>query len=169
MIEYGCTNTNPCQKVKTQWTWRVISIIAENKPHAHHKTHFHTMKGFNARPVYSLSIEVFWLKYSLVPKLSTLSSDPIEFVDRPVPEKLDNSASIFPKLSSQIEHGAVTRSNSYPQFPRSPLVTPGTLIPLLARTLARLTTYCAGLCFKSLASRFFYGEQVPSLSSEDSL
>ena len=25
-------------------TWRVISIIAENKPHAHHETHLHTMK-----------------------------------------------------------------------------------------------------------------------------
>ena len=101
MIECVCTNTNHCQKVKTWWIWRLISIIAENKPHAHHMTHFHTMKGFNARPVYSLAIEVFWLKYSLVPKLSTLSSDPIEFVDRPVPEKLDNSASIFPKLSSK--------------------------------------------------------------------
>ena len=27
---------------------------------------------------------------------------------------------------------------------------------LLARTQARLTTYCAGLCFKSLASKFFF-------------
>ena len=41
---------------------------------------------------------------------------------------------------------------------------------LLARTQARLTTYCAGLCFKSLASKFFffYGEQVPSLNPKDS-
>ena len=31
-------------------TWRVISIIAENKPHAHHKTHLHTMKVLNTRP-----------------------------------------------------------------------------------------------------------------------
>ena len=30
------------------------------------------------------------------------------------------------------------------------------LFPQLARTLARLTTYCAGLCFKSLASNFFF-------------
>ena len=50
----------------------------------------------------------------------------------------------------------MTRSNSYPQFPRPPLVTPGTMIPLLASTLARLTTYCAGLRFKSLASKFFF-------------
>ena len=27
-------------------TWRVISIIAENKLHAHHKTHLHTMKVY---------------------------------------------------------------------------------------------------------------------------
>ena len=42
---------------------------------------------------------------------------------------------------------------------------------ILARTQARLTTYCAGLCFKSLASKFlvfFYEEQVPSLNSKDS-
>ena len=25
-------------------TWRVISVIAENKPYAHHKTHLHTVK-----------------------------------------------------------------------------------------------------------------------------
>ena len=50
----------------------------------------------------------------------------------------------------------MTRSNSYPQFPRPPPVTPGTMIPLLASTLARLTTYCAGLCFKSVASKFFF-------------
>ena len=29
---------------KRWWTWRVISIIAENKPHAYHETHLHTMK-----------------------------------------------------------------------------------------------------------------------------
>ena len=28
-------------------TWRVISIVAENKSHAHHKTHLHTMKVYN--------------------------------------------------------------------------------------------------------------------------
>ena len=36
---------------KKKWfTWRVISIIAENKPHAHHKSHLHTMKVYNTRP-----------------------------------------------------------------------------------------------------------------------
>ena len=28
----------------------VISIIAENKSHAHHKTHLHTVKVYNTRP-----------------------------------------------------------------------------------------------------------------------
>ena len=32
-------------------TWRVISIVAENKPHAHHKIHLHTMTVCNTRPV----------------------------------------------------------------------------------------------------------------------
>ena len=71
-------------------------------------------------------------------------------------------------------------SNFHPQFPRSLLVTPGTVIPLLARTQARLTTYFSDLCFKSLASKvffflfvffvlfFFSGEQVPPLNSKDS-
>ena len=61
-------------------------------------------------------------------------------------------------------------SNFHPQFPRSPLVTPGTMIALLARTQARLTTYFSDLCFKSLASNIliFFGEQVPYLNSKDS-
>ena len=28
-------------------TWCVISIITKNKPHAHNKAHFHTMKVYN--------------------------------------------------------------------------------------------------------------------------
>jgi len=31
------------------FTWHVISIIAENKSHAHHKTHLHTVKVYNTR------------------------------------------------------------------------------------------------------------------------
>ena len=44
------------------------------------------------------------------------------------------------------------------------------MIPVLARTQARLTTYFSDLCFKSLASNifFFSGEQVPYLNSKDS-
>ena len=49
---------------KTWWTWRVISINAENKPHAHHKTHLHTMKVYNTRPV-GLTIKVLLIKILL--------------------------------------------------------------------------------------------------------
>ena len=39
-----------CQRSKKWFTWHVISIIAENKPHGHHKSHLHTMKVYNTRP-----------------------------------------------------------------------------------------------------------------------
>ena len=35
---------------KTWFKWYVISIIAENKSHAHYKTHLHTVKVYNTRP-----------------------------------------------------------------------------------------------------------------------
>ena len=38
-------------------TWGIISIIAENKPYAHHKTHLHTIKVYNTRPVSILLIK----------------------------------------------------------------------------------------------------------------
>ena len=34
-------------------------------------------------------------------------------------------------------NASATSRDSYPQFPRSPLVTPGTMIPLMARTQAK--------------------------------
>ena len=54
-------------------TWHVILIIADHKPHAHHNTHFQTMKVYNTRPVSLLLIKIllffFWpRKCSLVPK-----------------------------------------------------------------------------------------------------
>ena len=39
-----------CQRLKKWFTWHVISIVAENKPHAHHKTNLYTMKIYNTRP-----------------------------------------------------------------------------------------------------------------------
>ena len=36
-------------------TWHINSMIAKNKPPAHHKTHLHTKKAFNTRPV-----SLFW-------------------------------------------------------------------------------------------------------------
>ena len=35
---------------KVIYIWHVISNIAENKPHAHHTSHLHTMKVYNTRP-----------------------------------------------------------------------------------------------------------------------
>ena len=32
-------------------TWHIISLIAENKPHAHHKTLLHTINVYNTCPV----------------------------------------------------------------------------------------------------------------------
>ena len=53
---------------------RVISVIAEKKPHAHYKTNLYSMKDYNTRPV-SLTIKVlliniilFFDQLSLVPK-----------------------------------------------------------------------------------------------------
>ena len=53
------------------------SIILENKLHARHKTHLHTMKFNDTRPVRLLLIKILFFrppKCSLVPKESTLSS-----------------------------------------------------------------------------------------------
>ena len=41
-----------------------MTIIAVNKPHAHHKTHLQGMKIYNTRPV-SLTIEVLLIKILL--------------------------------------------------------------------------------------------------------
>ena len=48
----------------------VISIIAENKPHPHHKTHLHTMKVYNTRPV----------SLMLIKMLSGETNNPLDFV-----------------------------------------------------------------------------------------
>ena len=40
---------------------RDISIIAKNKPYAHHKTHLHTVNVYNTRPV-NFTIEVVLIK-----------------------------------------------------------------------------------------------------------
>ena len=58
---YACINTRKFKGLNSReiaslsginkwFTWHVISIIAENKPHAHHKTHLRTMKVYNTRP-----------------------------------------------------------------------------------------------------------------------
>ena len=58
---YACINTRKFKgldsreitslpDIKKWFTWYVISIIAENKSHAHHKTPLHTVKVYNIRP-----------------------------------------------------------------------------------------------------------------------
>ena len=106
LIEYACINTRKSrasirekrhhyQRAKTWWTWRVISVIAENKPLAHHKTHLHTMKVYNTQPV-SLTIEVLLITIFLCFQHLSInlfqshqSFQVIEFVDRIVPEELE--------------------------------------------------------------------------------
>ena len=41
---------NKYTKIRDEQQQRFISIIAENKAHAHHKTNFHTMKDQLASP-----------------------------------------------------------------------------------------------------------------------
>ena len=73
------------QRTKTWWTWRVISIIAENKWHAFHKTHFVYNESLQHPTIKFCSLRFFFfaLEYSLVPKKSTLSIDRIPTLTRP--------------------------------------------------------------------------------------
>ena len=47
-----------CQRSKKLFTWHVISIIALNKSHAHHRIHLYTMKVYNTRPSQFLLIKI---------------------------------------------------------------------------------------------------------------
>ena len=128
------------------------------------------MNVYNARLVYSLTTEGFTEAFNCSKVINDFKQQN-SWTD-PFPESSTSLHQSFLTFLYKIEHGSVTRSNFHPQFPRSPLVKPGTMISLLARTLARLTTYFSDLCFKSLASKFFFfffsGEQVPFLRSKDS-
>ena len=83
----------------------VRRFIAENKPHAHHKTHLHTIKVYNTRPV-CLTMEVLLFKILLFFDhwsnhlfQSNQRFQAIEIVNRPVPEKLVVFTLTFPELS----------------------------------------------------------------------
>ena len=73
------------QRTKTWWTWRVTSIIAENKSHAFHKTHFVYNESLQHPTMKFCSLRFFFFapEYSLVPKKSTLSCDRIRRLTRP--------------------------------------------------------------------------------------
>ena len=109
-----------CQRPKTWRTWRVFSITAENKPHAHHKTHLHAMHVYNTRPFYSLTIEVFTEVFTCSWKKSTLLSDRIRGPTCSGKAR-HLSRQSFLSFLHQIKHGAASG-------------TPGTMIPILGRT-----------------------------------
>ena len=139
--------TSYCTESKTWWTWCVISIIAENKPHTHHKVRLHIMKVYNNRPV-NITIEVFSLRFFffLISEIFT-SSKVISAFKRqnswtdPSRKSSTPFALVFPKreylsfLSFLHKHTWLrSRRDSYPQFPRSPLGTPANMTTLLAST-----------------------------------
>ena len=77
-------------EIKKWFTWHAISIIAENKPHAHHKT-FAYNKSFQhpTIPVLLIKIRIFFRPLSSVNLFQINQRFPaIEFVDRRVSEKL---------------------------------------------------------------------------------
>ena len=141
------------KRAEMWWTWHVTSIIAENKPHAHHKTHLYTTKVSNTRPV-CLPIEVLLIEIllyfddrSIYFFQSNRCFRVIELVDWPILEKFDifsinlseaffhKNASLSEKLLCAVSHvacnaaGYQSHCDAYPQFPWSPLGMHGTMTP----------------------------------------
>ena len=130
---------NHCQRAKKWWTGRVISIIAENKPHAHYETYFHLIKIYNSWLV-SLTIEVLLIRIFRFFDHWTIhlfqSNQLFQSIDSWTDLFRESSTSFplkFPKLFHKtcmalwICHPS--RHYFYPQFPQSPLGTPGTMTP----------------------------------------
>ena len=106
-----------CQRAKKWWTWRVISIIAENKPHARYETYFHLIKVHNSWPV-SLIIEVLLIKifcffdhWSIHLFQSNQLFQAIDSWTDPFRKSSTSFALKFPKLSSQNMYGALNMSS----------------------------------------------------------
>ena len=107
-----------CQRSKKGFTWHVISIIAKNRPHAHHKTYLHTMKVYNTKPVSLLLI-----------KFSFFSTTDV-FTCSKVINAFNRQNSWTDTFFAK--HAWLRSCNdSYSQFPRSPLGTPGTTMVVL--------------------------------------
>ena len=105
------------QRAKKWWTWRVISITAENKPHAHYETYFHLIKINNSWPV-SLTIEVLLIKifrffdhWSIHLFQSNQLFQAIDSWTDPFRKSSTSFALKFPKLSSQNMYGALNMSS----------------------------------------------------------
>ena len=49
-------------EIKKMNTWHVISIIADNKTHVHHKSYLHTMKVCNTRTSQVCLLRIFFFR-----------------------------------------------------------------------------------------------------------
>ena len=120
--------------------------------HTQHKTHLHTMKVYNTPT--SIIAKFAHKDSSLLGHLSThlfqsnQRFQAIEFVDRSAQEKFDIffiSKTFLLSLKAcftRYTHDALTSRDSYPQFPRSRLRTPGTMTSLLAPTHEKKRNPC---------------------------
>ena len=111
-----------CQRAKKWWTWRVISIIAENKPHADYETYFHLIKIYDSWPD-SLTIEVllrkifrFFDHWSIHLFQSNQLFQAIDSWTDPLRKRSTSFALKFPKLSSQNMYGALNMSSVTSRF-----------------------------------------------------
>ena len=82
---------------KNEFTWHVTSIIAENKLHAHHNSHLHTMNVYNTRTSqFCLLRFLFFFFFRPLSSVHLFQSNQrfpaIEFVNRHVSEKLEISS-----------------------------------------------------------------------------
>ena len=81
-----------CQRSKKGFSWHVISIITKNRPHAHHKSHLHTMKVYNTQPVSLLLIKFSFFSTTEAFTCSKIFQSnqcfqAIEFIDRRILHK----------------------------------------------------------------------------------
>ena len=78
-------------EIKKWFTWHIISIIAENKPHAHHKTPFAYNESLQPPTIVVLLIKILiFFDHPVVFTYSKVVNffEAIEFVDWHVSEKL---------------------------------------------------------------------------------
>ena len=129
---------------ETWSTWRVFSIIAENRPHAHHRTHLLTTKAYVVYIASPSKVAYFFDHWSIHLFQSNQRFQAIKLVDRLVPEKFTS----FALISHKLFHAWLSsRRDTYPQFPRSPLGTPGTMMTIWHRhTIKKRLRFRVSLC-----------------------
>ena len=120
MIEYACINARK--------SFERNYIIARDQKRDEHGVSFQSSPKINRmliarliciqwkfRTIYSLAIEVFTKVFTCYKVINAFKRKN-SWTD-PFRKRSTSFASIFPKLH-KIKHGAVTRPDSYPQFPR---------------------------------------------------